>query len=187
MRVRPFNRRERLVVVAGVTIALIAIAATLFVVPFYRTWSDREAQISASQERLARIRGLIRQQNALSRTAGGMESSSTLSGRLISARTLPLAASDLQRVMRMYAERSRISIDRLEFFQSEDSSALSGSEIPLTISAVGDIYGISDFLNALRSGSPVVEIREMNLISNSALKDGLIQFSATLRAPVVLQ
>ncbi len=55
--------------------------------------------------------------------------------------------------------------------------------LPASITAVGDIYGISQFLSLLQRGSPVMEIRDLTLVSNSALREGLLQLSLTLRAP----
>ncbi len=184
---RPLSARERRVILVAGAIAALALIVAYGLAPFYGRWSGQEAQIIASSDRLSRLRKLIGDQDTLSRTLSSLERTSGASGRLISARTVSLASSELQRVMQMYAEQSKVSIDRLEFSPGADSTGDSSSGIPLTISAVGDIYGITSFLSVLRTGTPVVEVREVSLVSNSALRDGLIQFSASLLAPVVIE
>lgn len=180
------SRRERQVVAASAAVAIVALVFAYALVPFYRNWTDREAQVSASAGQLTRLASLIARQDTLSQTVSALQQRSGRNRQLLAARSSSLASSELQRVMRMFAERSWISIDRMEF-SSVDESAVGTTMIPFTISAVGDIYGITDFLAILRSESPVVEVTEMNLVANTALKAGLIQFSATLRAPVVIQ
>lgn len=170
--------------------AIVAMAFSLIAyagAPLFRNWTEREARISASADQLVTVATLIASQDTLFKTVSALERTSGTQRQLLTARTPSLAASELQRVMRMYAERSRISIDRLEFSSPDESSTAGAAVIRFTMSAVGDIYGITDFLAMLRSESPVVEVSEMSLISNSALKAGLIQFSATVRAPVVIQ
>lgn len=187
VQARPLNTREKRVILVAGVIAALALLVAFGLTPFYRSWIRQEAQIDASSERLFRLRKLIGEQDTLARTLSAMEQTSGENGRLVSARTVSLASSELQRVMQMYAEQSKVSIDRLEFAAPGDSSGDTSTGIPLTISAVGDIYGITSFLAALRTGTPVVEVREVTLVSNSALRDGLIQFSASLLAPVVIE
>lgn len=172
---------------AGAAAGVVALVFAYGIVPYYRNWSAREAQISASAVQVARLSGLIGRRETLSQRVNTLERSSQLAGRVVSGRTAALAASELQRIMRLYAERSRVSIDRLEFAPAPDVAELQTTVIPMSIAAVGDIYGITDFLSTLRGGSPVVEITELSLVSNTALRDGLIQFSANIRAPVVIE
>ena len=180
------NTRERRVIAAGSGIAVITVLFVYALTPFYRSWNDREAQIAVSEEQLSRLTSLIARRDTLANTVRSLQQTSGSMRQLLSARSPSLASSELQRIARMFAERSRISIDRLEFSPPEES-ATGTTRIPFTMSAVGDIYGITDFLAILRSESPVIEVTEMSLVSNSALKAGLIQFSATLRAPVTVQ
>lgn len=187
MSAHRLSNRDRKIL--GVAVAA-AVAAALFGyvgAPFYRSWKDREERIGAASGQLARVASLIARQDTLSKTVSDLEGSSGGQRKLLTARTSALAASELQRVMRVHAERSRMSIDRLEFSSSDESSGGRTAVIPFTVSGVGDIYGITDFLALLRNESPVVEVTEVDLISNSALKAGLIQFSASVRAPVVIQ
>lgn len=184
---RRISNRERRVAFGAAAVALVAVVIGYVGVPFYRSWNDREERIVVASEQLARVASLIARQDILSKTVSDLERSSGSQRRVLTARTAALAASELQRIMRLHAERSRMSIDRLEFSSSDEAGDGGTAVIPFTVSAVGDIYGVTDFLAILRSESPVVEVAEVSLISNSALKAGLIQFSATVRAPVVIQ
>ncbi len=179
------NRRN--FILAAAAVALMAALIGFAGAPFYRSWQEREALISTSSERLTRVASLIARQDVLSRTVSALERTNGTQRQLLVARTPSLAASELQRVMRSYAERSKMSIDRLEFSSSDAPTGGGTTFIPFTVSAVGDIYGVTDFLAMMRTESPVIEVSEIGLVSNSALKAGLIQFSATVRAPVVIQ
>lgn len=187
MQYRDLKRRERKVIVGGITVAATVIVVAYGGIPYYRAWSNREAEISAAQSELSRVRALIAEREKLSQHVVSLDRTSHLSGKLVSARTAALAASEVQRVIRAYADRTKVTVDRLEFGASPDLSATGGTTISLSISAVGDIYGITDFLAAVRSGPPVLELSEMTLVANSALRDGLMQFSGTIRAPVVIE
>jgi hypothetical protein len=52
---------------------------------------------------------------------------------------------------------------------------------------VGDVYGLSEFLSQLQYGSPVVQVRQLTIVSNSSLRGGLLQISLQLSAPAVIQ
>lgn len=180
------SSRQRGVVGAVLAVVIVAAFAAYGGVLFFRAWTEREERIALASDQLGSIASLIATEDTLSRTVSNLERTRSSHRQLLTARTPSLAASELQRILRLQAERSKISIDRLEFSSDQVSDGAT-VVIPFTISAVGDIYGIPDFLAMLRNESPVLEISEMNLVSNTALKAGLVQFSATVRAPVLMQ
>ena len=180
------SRRERRTVFAGATVSIVALVLAFGVVPFARRWSDREDRIAASADRLARLRSLVANEGELRRIVAAREAADAASGTgrgILVGRTPALAASALQSAIQDYASRSRVTISRLDVAGAPDTSNAVLPMIPASLSAVGDIYGIGEFLSRLQSGSPVIEIKELTLISNSALREGLIQLSISLRAP----
>lgn len=187
MRVANLKPRERRVVALGATIAAVALLARFAIFPFAVRWNTREDLIVSTADRVARMRALIaddarlRQALRTSELSGG-------SRRLVSGRTTALAGSALQAVIQANADRSRITINRLDLAGSPDSTPGAGlPSIPVTISAVGDVYGLSDFLALLQYGTPVVEVRQLTVVANSSLRGGLLQISLQLSAPAVIE
>ena len=65
-----------------------------------------------------------------------------------------------------------------------DSTASGGTEaIPATVSAIGDIWGVSNFVSRLQHGTTLIDIREIGVSPNPALRGDLLQLSLVLRAP----
>ncbi len=180
------SRRERRTVIAGAVVSVAALVLAYGVMPFERRWSDREDRIAAGADRLARLRSLVLSERQLRAMLAARESVIVTAGEgrgILVGRTPALAASSLQSAIQNYATRSRVTVSRLDVAGAPDTSSAVLPMIPASLSAVGDIYGISEFLSMIQRGSPVIEIRELTLISNSALKEGLIQLSVSLRAP----
>lgn len=172
--------------IAGATVSVVALVLAYGVLPFARRWSDREDRIAASADRLSRLRSLVANERELRAVVAAREAAGAAAGTgrgILAGRTPALAASSLQSAIQEYATRSRVSVSRLDVAGAPDTSNAVLPMIPASLSAVGDIYGISEFLSLLQRGSPVIEIRELTLISNSSLRDGLIQLSISLRAP----
>lgn len=186
MPVLRLSRRERRTVMAGAAVSIAALVLAYGMLPFARRWSDREDRIGASADRLARLRSLVANEGELRTLVTTREAATAAPGGgrgILVGRTPALAASSLQSAIQNYATRSRVTVSRLDVAGAPDTTNAVLPMIPASLSAVGDIYGISEFLSLLQRGSPVIEIRELTLISNSALREGLIQLSVSLRAP----
>ncbi len=178
------SRRERRTVVAGAVISVASLTLVFGLLPLERRWSLREDRIAAAADRLARLRYLVAHENDLRREVGMREGVSSSEGaRILVGRTPAIAASALQSAIREYAARSSVTVNRLDVAGEPDTATSVLPMLPASISAVGDIYGITEFLSLLQRGSPVIEIRDLTIVSNSALREGLLQISLTLRAP----
>jgi hypothetical protein len=181
------TRRERRVIEIGAAIAIAAIVFRFGVVPFSERWSARDQRITSGAETLARMRGLVAEDAKLRSALASRENAGD-SRRLVSGRTAALAGSALQTALQGYADRSRITINRLDVAGSPDSAGASAlPSIPVTISAVGDVYGLSEFLSLLQYGTPVVQVKQLTVVSNSSLRGGLLQMSFQLVAPAVIE
>lgn len=186
MRDGRLTGRERRVIMIGAAISIAALFVAFVAAPYARRWNAREEMIVSAAERLARLRDLVNQESTLRQSVQRREQSGG-NRMLITARTPALAGSALQAAIQRHAERSRLTIGRLDVAGEPDSAAGGIPSIPAAISAVGDIYGLTEFLSGLGSGNPAMEIRQLTVVSSSALRGGLLQISLTVAAPSVIE
>jgi hypothetical protein len=106
--------------------------------------------------------------------------------RLVHGRTPALAASALQALLQEYAVAARVSVTRLDVASAGDSAGGGVPAIPATIAAVSDIYGLADFLARVEQGERWLEVTELVVSPNPALRGELLQLSLVVRAPYVL-
>ena len=178
-------RERRTIGIAAVVLA-VAVTLTFGVRPFARHWSEREALIAMRAEQVARLRWLTAhqtdlQQVAASRTA---QSISLARPKVLTGRSRALAASALQTIVQTYADEAGITVSQLNVSGAADSSAAAGvASVPATLSAVGDIVGVADFVSRIQHGATLIDIRELGISPNPALRGELLQLSLVLRAP----
>jgi hypothetical protein len=163
-------------------VSLIGLTLAYGILPFARRWHAREQLIAVELERLARTRGLLASEPALHRTvraaAAALESGPQ---RLLAGRTPALAASTLQSVLQEFADRSRVIVSRLDVAGAPDTAGTALPMIPATVSAIGDVYGITDLLTMIQHGALALEITGLSLRPNQALRGNLLQMTVTLR------
>jgi hypothetical protein len=183
--VRGLSARERRAILLGLAVSLFGLTIAYGVLPFARRWQAREEVIAAELDRLARLRGLVsgevRLRDAVLARASALESGEQ---RLLTGRTPALAAAALQALLQDYAERSQVTVSRFDVAGAPETGGLLPM-IPATVSAVGDIYGITEMLSLIQHGPRLLEIAELNVRPNPALRGGLLQMTVTLRAAYV--
>jgi type II secretory pathway component PulM len=185
---RNLEPRERRTIAVGATVVGVAAVVVLVVLPFARRWTERESLIAATRERLARIESIAGREAELIERTQAMEARLDASGmRLVRARTVALAASTLQSMVREYARSSVVSVTRLDAAGAPLAVGGTTVALPATISAQGDIYGIADFLRRLQYGPWLVELTDLTIVPNPVLRGNLLQVSIGLRAPVALE
>lgn len=146
----------------------------------------RHERIEANRAEIARLRWLVTHERDLATAVRKHDVSGSNQSLLLRGRTPAIAGASLQTFLQRDAEENAVAINRLDVAGSVDS-APPVPAIPASLSAVADIYGIAGFLSALRNGPPVVAISGMTIVSSSALKDNLLQLSATITAPFIQQ
>ena len=136
-------------------------------------------------EQVARLRWLIEHESELQRAASVQltRTGSVDRPRLISGRSPALAASALQTLVQGYADEAGVTVRELNVASASDSSSAGSDGIPATISAIGDIWGVSGFVSRLQHGTTLLDIREIGVSPNPALRGELLQLSVVLRAP----
>jgi hypothetical protein len=181
------NPRERRTIAAGLTIGAFALVIAFGVLPFARRWYAREKAIAAEREHVARLRGLVGREADLRRVLDG--SRGTLEAgvqRLLSGRTPALVASSLQSLLQSYADQSQVTVTRLDV--TGEAVKNNGMEnMPATVSAIGDVYGVTQLLYLIQHGSRLLEISELTVRPNPALRGELLQLTVTLRGPFVTE
>jgi len=165
-RLRP---RERIVVAGGATISLAALILVFGVLPFGRRWSEREASLEAKAAQLARLEALLSSQQQLEGAVAVLEGEREgWARRLLSGRTPALAASTLQTLLRGYAERSRVTLDRINADREFEPGADGLTPIGMELVVRGDVFGLVDFLFYLQNGEKLLVIDELSI--NSSLR-----------------
>ena len=181
---RRITPRERRTIVAGAVVSAVALGVAYGALPFARRWSAREELIAARRGELARLRTLAAHEPALRQALAEREARAAVAPRrVLAARTAALAASTLQTTLRSWAESAPLAVSSLDVSGEPDSAATGA--LPATLTALGDVQAVGAFLEALRRGPLLVEVRELHVRPNNALRGEPLQLTLTLAAPWV--
>ena len=177
-------RERRTIAIAGVVVS-VAMVFAYGILPYARRWSAREDLIATRAEQVARLKWLAEHEPELQKAAAERiaRSGSVERPRLLAGRSPALAASALQTLVQGYADEAGITVRELNVAGAPDSSSVTSEAIPATVSAIGDIWGVSGFVSRLQHGSTLIDIREIGVSPNPALHGELLQLSLVLRAP----
>jgi hypothetical protein len=183
---RRLRARERRALLIGGVVSVVALAIVYGVLPFARRWQLREDEIATETERVERLRGLVAHEDRLRDVVA--ERTRALAAepqRLLAGRTPALAAASLQSRIQEYADQSRVTVSRLDVVGAPNSTPEGLPAIPATVSAVGDIYGMIELIVLLQRGPVRLELTEVSVRPNPALRGDLLQMTLTLSAPYV--
>ncbi|MSR36470.1 MAG: hypothetical protein EXR95_07490 [Gemmatimonadetes bacterium] len=173
--------RERRTVALGVAVSAAALLVAYGAAPFVRHWRAREEVIASQTDRLARLRGLVGSEAALRAT---VEQRSALLAagrqRLLAGRTPALAGSALQSALQRYADESGMTVSRLDVAGAPMEGGVL-PRLPATVSVVGDLYGLVDLLERVQHGPLALEITELTVRPNPALRGEPLQVTIALR------
>jgi len=175
-RPRSYARVVWLVALALVIVAL---------VPQTREWRARETRITASQAQLQELANVVQNQAALDSLIQRHEGDLALRPqRVLRSRSRALAASALQSMVQEMAEASNVTVTRLDVANSVNSG-----DLPITLSANGDIFGLAELLRQFRAARYTVVVDKMQAQNNSALRGApdVLQIALSLHAPVIVQ
>lgn len=164
---------------------VVLVLVVLAVIPFARGWRAREARIDAAQTQLAEIAGVVRGQGTLDSLATQRERELALRPqRVLRSRTRALAASALQSLVQEMADASNVTVTRLDVANVENRG-----DLPITLSANGDIFGLAELLRQIRAARYTVVVDKLQTQNNSALRGApdVLQISLSLHAPVIVQ
>ena len=186
---RRLSAREQRVVKGGAAFAAVALLVAFGVVPYDRRWSAQSAAIAAAREQRDRLRAVIASEGAVRHALEARRAGRDRWGaRLLSGGTAGLAASELQALVRRYAEQSAVDVDRVNVVG--DPTPMDGglTAVPLQLTAQGDIYGLVRLLSLLQNGERLLVIDDLTVTGGAPRKDGvqLLTWSMRLRAPYAI-
>lgn len=147
-------------------------------------WLDREATIAMKTEQIGHLRALLAHEDAIRDTVHAIDARRAARPRPLVARSAAAAGADVQSFVQEQAALSLITVNSLDVAGEVDRLG-DIPMVPITVSAIGDIHGVAAWLDRLQYGPRVLEIRELTITPNPALRGNLLQLSMTLRAPYV--
>jgi hypothetical protein len=170
--------------------ALLGVVALYFLAmfvgrPVLMHWREVDAPLQASQLQVAQVQALIQNHSAIDSAVQRHEQElARQSQRVLRARSRSLAASALQSLVLELAESSNVTITRLDVAQPDSTG-----DLPFDLSANGDIYGLADLLQRIRTARFVMVVRKLQVQNNSALRGApdVLQIALSLQAPVIVQ
>lgn len=177
--------RQRRTVVIGAWIVAVALLLAFGVLPQVRQWSAREAQIRSAQLQLESLINTVEGQPQLDSMIRLQEQTlASQPRRVLRSRSRALAASALQSLVQELADASNVTVTRLDVANLESSG-----DLPITLAANGDIYGLAILLQQIRSARYVVIVDKLTSQNNSALRGApdVLQITLSLHAPVIVQ
>ncbi|NIN49934.1 MAG: hypothetical protein GTN62_07445 [Gemmatimonadales bacterium] len=167
----------------GALVSAVALVTVYAVVPYAQRWMDREAEIAAKAEQRARLETLIERQEAMRETVAGLRRErGQTSGLLLAGNTPAVAASDLQLLIKRYADESRVLLERVDVAGEVDVSGDSLVPIPARLTARGDIFGLVDLLFYLQNGEKLLVIDDFRISAGRFRRatDQLVTWTVTL-------
>lgn len=181
--------RDRRTLLLG-AVAVVCVLLLWVAIPFVRSWSEREALITARRDELARLAGVtaaapMLREAVAARSARAQE----FAQRPVEAATAALAAGVLQGIVQRYADDSQMSVSELNVSGEPDSASVALAALPATLIALGDVYGVADLIDRVQHGTTLLDIRELTVqVNPSRRADGggeLLQVTMVMRAPFV--
>ena len=170
---------------AGVVWLVVLTLLMIALVPQAREWRTRETRITAAQGQLQKLANIVQNQTALDSIIQQHERElERRPQRVLRARSRALAASALQSMVQEMAEASNVTVTRLDV-----ANSINSGDLPITLSANGDIFGLAELLRQFRAARYTVVIDKLQAQNNSALRGApdVLQIALSLHAPVIVQ
>jgi len=163
---RRLSSRERAVVLGGAALSVAAIAWALGVAPAVVRWQAREAAIAVRAEHLGRLRALVARDTLVRREVATLQARATRArGQMLDGATPALAASALQVLLGQYAERSGVSLERVDV-AGLPIPADSLLHVPVRVMARGTLGGLVDLLFYIQHGEPLLVIDDLRVLDH---------------------
>lgn len=182
----PSPSRERRVVIGGIVVLALSLLVTYGIVPAVTRWRERELQIDRARAQVAHLKGL--QMHASELEAAAALSEGRLADgarRVIHARSSALGASALQTLLQGAADASGLVVDRVDV----GPDLTSDGDLTATLSAYGDIHGLSTLLAQLANAPRLTTVARLTVQINPALRGApdVLRVTLGVRAPMVME
>ena len=158
----PLKPRERLVVAAGSAIALVVGGYLLIVEPLMTRARTAEATVPPREEILERRRDQIRQQARLAEELAAVNARLTAeSGRLLRGPTAPLAASELQQLVKRLLGDASVEVRSERVLPASDLPGL--QEVSIELALMGSIRDTVTALSRLEGAPQLLALRDVKI------------------------
>lgn len=177
--------REQRTIAAGAIVVAVAVLINFGLVPRLRDWNVREQRLTAARAKLAEVSGFVGNQSQLNALIDAQEMQlAAQPRRVLRARSRALAASALQSLVQDLADASNVTVTRLDVANLETAG-----DLPITLAANGDIYGLANLLQQIRSARYAVVVDKLTSQNNTALRGApdVLQITLSLHAPVIVE
>jgi len=154
--------RERIVVGAGAAIALVVGGYLLIVEPIMTRSRTAEATVPTREEILERRRDQIRQQTRLAEELTAVNARlAAESGRLLRGSTAPLAASELQQLVKELLGDASVEVRSERVLPASDLQGL--QEVSIELAIMGSIRDTVTALSRLERAPQVLALKDIKI------------------------
>jgi type II secretion system (T2SS) protein M len=154
--------RERIVVGAGAAIALVIGSYLLIVEPIVARVRTAEATVPSREEVLERRRDQIRQQGRLTEELAAVNARLELeSGRLLRGPTAPLAASELQQLVKGLLGDASVEVRSERVLPASDVHGL--QEVSIELAVMGSIRDTVTALSRLERAPHLLALKDVKI------------------------
>jgi hypothetical protein len=154
--------RERIVVGAGAAIALVVGGYLLIVEPIMTRSRTAEATVPTREEILERRRDQIRQQTRLAEELTAVNARlAAESGRLLRGSTAPLAASELQQLVKELLGDASVEVRSERVLPASDLQGL--QEVSIELAIMGSIRDTVAALSRLERAPQVIALKDIKI------------------------
>ena len=150
-------------VATGAAVSLASLLIAFVVIPEAQRWSAREAEIRLKAEQLARLQGVLAQEQVVRAGVASMEQERLQTERrLLAGATVAVASSSLQLLLNRFAAESGMELQRVDAV-GQTASAGTLQRIPARITVQGDIRGLVDLLVLVHRSETLLAVDEMRV------------------------
>lgn len=156
------SRRERVVVVAGLVVALLVGAWAIIIEPILVANRTAAEMVPGREQVLVKRRKLIARRAAIGADlAAASARVDALAARLLTSTTPAVAASELQKIVKEVAAVAKMEVRSERILPTAERGEL--IEIPVEIAVSGEIRELVDLLARLDSASKLLVLQELRI------------------------
>lgn len=154
--------RERRVVLVGAVIASLILGYVYGVEPLLKARADTRTRLQAARLRVDRYELLLARRDRVEQEVRDLEAkSAALRDRLLPGPTPPLAAAQLQGIVKAEAQQAALAVQRI----TVERPALTGriAEVPVHLTLKGEIGQVSAFIRRIEQHRLALSIPELTI------------------------
>jgi type II secretory pathway component PulM len=160
--VATLSRRERVVIGAGSIVALFVGGYLLLVEPLLTRSRDAESTVPAREAALQRRRLLVGQRARLTEELATVEARiETESRRLLRGPTAPLAASELQKLVKDLLAAANVEVRSARVLPAADHQGL--QEVPIELTVMGSIRDTVTALAGMEKTDRLLAVKDFKI------------------------